>query len=147
MESVYHIITVHVNETSWAHVWRLRSRYLRMGYDILLENSKEWNLPPANKDPQKKLSKDLKANEVKPHLKSSMFEKRTKFTGCWERCYQKKERKEITISYSAKSYMWPHPYSHIICICTIFYSLTFPFLTPIHYTILHQPWLFATQTL
>jgi hypothetical protein len=22
-----------VNETSWAHVWRLRSRYLRMGYD------------------------------------------------------------------------------------------------------------------
>jgi hypothetical protein len=23
-----------VNETSWAHVWRLRSRYLRTGYDI-----------------------------------------------------------------------------------------------------------------
>jgi hypothetical protein len=51
----------------------------------------------------------------------------------------KKERKEITISYSAKSDVWPHPYPHIICICTAFYSLTFLFLTPIHYTILHQP--------
>jgi hypothetical protein len=52
---------------------------------------------------------------------------------------RKKERKEITISYRAKSDVWPHPYRHIICICTTFYSLTFPFLTPIHYTILHQP--------
>jgi hypothetical protein len=50
-----------------------------------------------------------------------------------------KERKEITFSYSAKFDVWPHPYPHIICICTIFYSLTFPFLTPFHYTILHQP--------
>jgi hypothetical protein len=50
-----------------------------------------------------------------------------------------KERKEITIFYSAKSDVWPHLYPHIICICTTFYSLTFPFLTPIHYTILHQP--------
>jgi hypothetical protein len=33
MESVYHIVTVRVNETSWAHVWRLRSRYLGTGYD------------------------------------------------------------------------------------------------------------------
>jgi hypothetical protein len=33
MESVYHIVTIRVNETSWAHVWRLRSRYIRMGYD------------------------------------------------------------------------------------------------------------------
>jgi hypothetical protein len=33
MESIYHIVTIHVNETSWAHVWRLRSRYLGMGYD------------------------------------------------------------------------------------------------------------------
>jgi hypothetical protein len=49
-----------------------------------------------------------------------------------------KERKEITFSYSAKSDVWPHPYSHIICICTTFYSLTFPFLGHIHYTILHQ---------
>jgi hypothetical protein len=34
MESVYHIVAIRVNETSWAHVWRLRSRYLRTGYDI-----------------------------------------------------------------------------------------------------------------
>jgi hypothetical protein len=34
MESVYHIVTIRVNETSWAHVWRLRSLYLGMGYDI-----------------------------------------------------------------------------------------------------------------
>jgi hypothetical protein len=34
MESVYHFVTIRVNETSWAHVWRLRSHYLEMGYDI-----------------------------------------------------------------------------------------------------------------
>jgi hypothetical protein len=33
MESVYHIVTIRVNEISWAHVWRLRSRYLGMGFD------------------------------------------------------------------------------------------------------------------
>jgi hypothetical protein len=33
MESVYHIVTIRVNETSWAHVWTLRSRYLGTGYD------------------------------------------------------------------------------------------------------------------
>jgi hypothetical protein len=33
MESVYHIVTIRVNETSWAHVWRLRFRYLGTGYD------------------------------------------------------------------------------------------------------------------
>jgi hypothetical protein len=33
MESIYHIVTIRVNETSWAHVWRLRSRYLGTGYD------------------------------------------------------------------------------------------------------------------
>jgi hypothetical protein len=35
MESVYHGVTIRVNETSWAHVWRLRSRYLGTGYDTL----------------------------------------------------------------------------------------------------------------
>jgi hypothetical protein len=50
-----------------------------------------------------------------------------------------KERKEITFSYRAKSDVWPHLNPHIICICTTIYSLNFPFLTPIHYTILHQP--------
>jgi ribonuclease HI len=33
MESVYHIVTIRVNETSWAHIWRLRSRYLGTRYD------------------------------------------------------------------------------------------------------------------
>jgi hypothetical protein len=33
MESVYHIVAIRVNETSWAHVWRLRSHYLGTGYD------------------------------------------------------------------------------------------------------------------
>jgi hypothetical protein len=32
MESVYHIVTIRVNETSLAHVWRLRSHYLGTGY-------------------------------------------------------------------------------------------------------------------
>jgi hypothetical protein len=35
MESVYYIVTIRVNETSWAHVWRLRSCYLGTGYDML----------------------------------------------------------------------------------------------------------------
>jgi hypothetical protein len=33
MESIYHIVTIRVNETSWAHVWRLPSLYLGTGYD------------------------------------------------------------------------------------------------------------------
>jgi hypothetical protein len=53
-----------------------------------------------------------------------------RFTSYWERFYQKKERKETTFSYSVKSDVWPHPYPHIIYICTTFYFLTFPFLTP-----------------
>jgi hypothetical protein len=75
----------------------------------------------------------------KLHVLRKEKKERMKFISCWERLYQKKERREITISYSAKSDVRPHPYPHIICICTTFYSLTFPFLTPIHYTILHQP--------
>jgi hypothetical protein len=35
MESVYYIVAIRVNKTSWAHVWRLRSRYLGTGYDII----------------------------------------------------------------------------------------------------------------
>jgi hypothetical protein len=27
------MVAIHVNETSWAHVWRLRFRYLGTGYD------------------------------------------------------------------------------------------------------------------
>jgi hypothetical protein len=45
MESIYHIVTIRVNETSWAHVWRLRSRYLRTGYDmLLLDAGLTWSL-------------------------------------------------------------------------------------------------------
>jgi hypothetical protein len=33
MESIYHIVAIRVNETSWAHVWRLRFCYLGTGYD------------------------------------------------------------------------------------------------------------------
>jgi hypothetical protein len=90
---------------------------------------------------------------VKPQLKSSIFWEKKRKRG-WnlqaagrDSFKRKKERKDITISYSAKSDVWPHPYPHIICICTTFYSLTFPFLTPNHYTIPRQPWLIATQTL
>jgi hypothetical protein len=35
MESGYHIVTMRVIWTSWAHVWRLRSLFLGMGYDRL----------------------------------------------------------------------------------------------------------------
>jgi hypothetical protein len=37
MESVYHIVTIRVNEPSWAHVWGLHSLYLGTGYDRLVE--------------------------------------------------------------------------------------------------------------
>jgi hypothetical protein len=33
MKSVYHIVAIRVNETSWAHVWRLCFWYFRTGYD------------------------------------------------------------------------------------------------------------------
>jgi hypothetical protein len=35
MESVNHIVAIHVNETSWAHVWMLRFCYLGAEYDML----------------------------------------------------------------------------------------------------------------
>jgi hypothetical protein len=41
MESVYHIVAIRVNETSWAHVWRLRSLYLGTGYDNLQDIKEE----------------------------------------------------------------------------------------------------------
>jgi hypothetical protein len=40
MASVYHIVAIHVNETSWAHVWRLHFRYLKTGYDTSAEVKK-----------------------------------------------------------------------------------------------------------
>jgi hypothetical protein len=70
-------------------------------------------------------------------LHVSTKRERMRFIGCWERFYQKKERKEITFSYSTKSNVWPHSYPHIICICTTFYSSTFPFPCPL--SLHHSP--------
>jgi hypothetical protein len=112
---------------------------------ILLENSNEWNLSPAKggsskKEKEQGLKRKRGESSVeKLHVLRKEKKERMKFTCCWVRLYEKRERKEITISYFAKFDVWPHPYPHIICICTTFYSLTFPFLTPIHYTILYQP--------
>jgi hypothetical protein len=39
MESVYHIVAICVNETSWAHVWRLHFRYLGTGYDSIVHKT------------------------------------------------------------------------------------------------------------
>jgi hypothetical protein len=98
--------------------------------------------PQQKKDPKKKEEQGLKSKRGETsfeNLRVSKKRERMRFTSCYERFYQKKERKEITFSYNAKSDVWPHPYPHIICICTTFYSLTFSFLTPFHYTIHHQP--------
>jgi hypothetical protein len=109
---------------------------------ILLENSNECNLSPAKR-------RILKKNRKEQGLKSKRGETSIKKLHVSikreDEIYKllgeilSKERKEITFSNSAKSDVWPHPYPHIICICTTFYSLTFLFLTPFHYTILHQP--------
>jgi hypothetical protein len=48
MESVYHSVTIRVNETSWAHVWRLRSCYLRTRFDR--EVAYQLELPPQLSD-------------------------------------------------------------------------------------------------
>jgi hypothetical protein len=45
MESVYHIVTIRVNETSWAHVWRLRSLYLGTGYDKWYQIQVDYRTP------------------------------------------------------------------------------------------------------
>jgi hypothetical protein len=118
---------------------------------IFLENSNEWNLTPAKRRILKKGGARIeKKRRWNLSWKAPCFEKRKEkedeiYKLLWEILL--KERKEITFSYSAESDVWPHEYPHIICICTTFYSLTFPFLTHIHYTILHQLWLLATQTL
>jgi hypothetical protein len=101
---------------------------------ILLENSNEWNLSLAKEASSKRergRSKYWKKKRWNLSWKATCFEKKRK-----DEIYKllgeilSKERKEITIFYSAKSDVWPHPYPHIICICTTFYSLTFLFLTP-----------------
>jgi hypothetical protein len=98
--------------------------------------------PQQKKDPQKRerevqglKSKRGRTSFEKLHVSKKREDEISKLLGE----ILSKERKDITFSYSEKSDVWPHPYPHIICICTTFYSLTFPFLTPFHYTILHQP--------
>jgi hypothetical protein len=96
--------------------------------------------PQQKKDPRKKKKgqglkrKGGETSVEKLHILRKEKKERIKFTNCWERFYQKKEKKEITISYNAKFDVWPHPYPHIIYIWTTFFS----FLTYIHYTILYQ---------
>jgi hypothetical protein len=63
---------------------------------ILLENSNEWNLSPAKKGSSKKRKrgKDWKAKEVKPDLKSSMFQKEKRKRG-WDVHATRKDSIEI----------------------------------------------------
>jgi hypothetical protein len=106
---------------------------------ILLQNSNEWNLSPTKEGSSKKReeqglkSKRGETSFEKIHISKKREDEIYKLL---ERFYQKKERREITFSYSAKSDVWPHPYPHIICICTTFYSLTFSFsyLLSIHHS-------------
>jgi hypothetical protein len=42
MASVYHIVAIRVNETSWAHVWRLHFRYLGTGYDSVTSGEPQY---------------------------------------------------------------------------------------------------------
>jgi hypothetical protein len=93
-------------------------------------------ISPLQKEDSKKKGQGLKSKRgetsyEKLHVSKGEKKKRMKFASCWERFYLKKARKEMTLYYSAKSDMWPHPYPYIIFICTIFNSLIFPFLTPI----------------
>jgi hypothetical protein len=54
------------------------------------------------------------------HVSKGEKKRRVRFTCCWERFYGNKERNDITFSYSTKFDVWPHPFPHIICICTTF---------------------------
>jgi hypothetical protein len=109
---------------------------------IFLKKSNEWNLSPAKRRILKKREQGLKRKRRETSVERLCVLRREKKE---DEIYKLlgeillKERKAITFSYSAKSDVWPHPYPRIICICATFYSLTFPFLTHIHYTILHQP--------
>jgi hypothetical protein len=37
--SVYRIVAIRVNETSWAQVWRLHFHYLGTGYDNMISGN------------------------------------------------------------------------------------------------------------
>jgi hypothetical protein len=91
---------------------------------ILLQNSNEWNLPRKRRILEKYREEQVlksKRGEISFEKLHVSKKKRMRFTSCWERFYQKKERKEITFFYSAKSDVWPHPFPHIICIFSTFF--------------------------
>jgi hypothetical protein len=102
------------------------------------------SLPNKRRILEKKREKEKKEREKKKKAKGGKKQRVDEIISCWERFYRKKERKQFTFSYSAKSDVWPHPYQHVIFICTIFYSLTFPlppFTTPFsinHYYLPHK---------
>jgi hypothetical protein len=79
-------------------------------------------------------SKRGKTSFEKLHVSKREKKKRMKLLG---EILSKKKQRRSHFSYRAKSDVWPHPYPHIICICTTFYSLTFPFLT--HFLLHHSP--------
>jgi hypothetical protein len=107
---------------------------------ILLENSNEWNLFPAKtRILKKKGEQGLKSKRGETSYEELYVTKKEDEIYMLLGDILSKERKGITFYYSTKSDVWPHPYPHITYICTTLYSLTFFFLTPIHYTILHQP--------
>jgi hypothetical protein len=60
--------------------------------------------------------------------------KRMKFASCWERFYQKKERKEIIFSYSVASSIPTH---HLHLHCLLFLSFSLSYSLSLHH--LHQP--------
>jgi hypothetical protein len=76
---------------------------------IFEKRERERKKKKREKGREKERSKDWKEKEVKPHMKKLLVskgekkKKRMNFTNCWERFYQKKERKKITFSYTAKS--------------------------------------------
>jgi hypothetical protein len=107
---------------------------------ILLENSSEGNLSPT----KRRILKKREEQGMKSKIGETSFEKlHVSKKKREDEIYKllgeilSKERKEITFSYSAKFDVWPHSYAHINCICTTFYSLTFPFLTP--FSLHHSP--------
>jgi hypothetical protein len=127
---------------------------------ILLENSNEWNLSSKRMILKKKRKKREKGREKENKkdqgLKSKRGEtgykeapcfkrrkgkkKRMKFTSCCERFYRKKERKKgyhIFLYCKIRCVASSIPIHHLHLHYLLFFG--FPFLTSIHYIILHQP--------
>jgi hypothetical protein len=80
MESVYHIVTIRVNEISWAHVWRLRSLYLRTGYDMLY---KGWICVPNVKELKEKILREAHESAYSIHSRGNKMYHYLKATYWW----------------------------------------------------------------